>query len=711
MAEREPPLRFPDCFDPYLRYAISTEFKNFRDHLTAKPDRSKKSDSTENSETFDYDKFRLLLLIELKKSAMATEFEKTLKGLHQDLDIRLGPDVGDFGSTRYATMRCRAEVVTDPHIQEIVWNAYVSRVELSLPVKPSRAVGFVNKITIRDRFREGKEPPGPLLIGMLDDGCPFAAARFLKSTGAVSTRVRAIWDQNQDKQPVAIGARLFGMDLTDFAYGLEYHRDFAVGNHPEQIGLDEWIALHTTLENGIDEDRCYADAGFKTLARRASHGAHVMDILAGSIPTSSRIGPSKPGEDRRDPPNWRPGVAATDPACDADVVFVQFPEVCLEDATGVWLKTYVVQGIQYILSFADPVNTKNVIINLSYGPTTGPHDGTSELESALSALVTEYDGKNNKPKLDIVLSAGNAFLSDGHVVFTSDSEQPERVEWIWRIPPDNTVLVFAEIWMDDDEAQDVIVTLTPPSGQDPLSSGTIPIGTALPTPSGTAPQLIGPIVWGKDRMWLLEVGPTVVMPENEPTNEHGDWTIAVDGIPENAEVHAYVARTDPNMGVRPGAKRSQFVDSDWEQTRSAQAGGSPIDREFDQTGSLIHRFGTLNGIATGKKHRIHVAGGFVLASGRKAPYSSAGPPRGGPREGPDYVLPCDEDAVLTGIRAGGNRSGSVFRLIGTSTAAPQLARQFTKLRSGLAFPPPTDVPSQNDVAEIEKRGSGDVEPP
>lgn len=699
MAEPGTPETFPDCFDPYLRYAISTKFENFRDHLA------------ERSKAFDDEKFRLLLLIELKEAGMAPEFKKKLDDLDPTFGIELGPDIGDFNKTRYATMRCRTKAVTDRYVQDVIWRVYVSRLELSLPLRPSPAIAFRRKFDTRDRSGEGKEPPGSLLIGMLDDGCPFAAARFLRATSAVSTRVRGLWDQNQDKQPVVIGTDQFGMALTDFAYGLEYRRDFATGVEPQQIGLDEWISLHTTATNGIDEDGCYADAGFKTLARRESHGAHVMDILAGPLPTSSRIGPSKPGEDRRDPPSWTPGVAATDPACDADVVFVQFPDVCIEDATGVWLKTYVVHGIQYILSFADPVNTKNVIINLSYGPTTGPHDGTSELESALAWLVAEYNGKNGKPKLDIVLSAGNAFLSDGHVVFTSDSEQPEHVEWIWRIPPDNTVLVFAEIWMDDDEAQDVTVTLTPPSGQNPLSSGTIPIGTALPTPSGTAPQLIGPIVWGKDRMWLLEVGPTVVTPENEPGNEHGDWTIAVDGIPEYAEVHAYVARTDPNMGVRPGAKRSLFVDSDWEQNLSAQAGCSPIDREFDQTGSLIHRFGTLNGIATGKKHRIHVAGGYVLADGRKASYSSAGPPRHGHRVGPDYVLPCDEDHALTGIRAGGNRSGSAFRLIGTSTAAPQLARQFAKLRSGLAFPPPADVPSQNDFAEIEKRGGGDLEPP
>ena len=56
-------------------------------------------------------------------------------------------------------------------------------------------------------------------------------------------------------------------------------------------------------------------------------------------------------------------------------------------------------GIQYILSFADPTITKNVIINLSYGPTTGPHDGTAELESALTALVTISTALLESPSL------------------------------------------------------------------------------------------------------------------------------------------------------------------------------------------------------------------------------------------------------------------------------------------------------------------------
>src|SRR5947199_3228991 len=183
----------------------------------------------------------------------------------------------------------------------------------------------------------------------MDDGCPFAAAHFLKGPvgAAVITRVRAIWDKNQNKQPVRVNdsagkACLFGQEPLDFLYGLEFSRDFKVpSGAPRQMGLDEWIRLHSTA-GLIDEDGCYADAGFTNLARRQSHGAHVMDVFAGRVPTASRVGPSQVGQDRRDPPSWKVG---TDPACGADVVFVQFPENCIRDATGVWLKAYVVDGI------------------------------------------------------------------------------------------------------------------------------------------------------------------------------------------------------------------------------------------------------------------------------------------------------------------------------------------------------------------------------
>ena len=110
-------------------------------------------------------------------------------------------------------------------------------------------------------------------------------------------------------------------------------------------------------------------------------------------------------------------------------------------------------GIRYILSFADPNKTENVVINVSYGPTTGPHDGTAELEAALTALVAEFDGIGKKPKLEIVLAAGNAYLSAGHIDYTRSMNEPDHIEWTWRLPPDNAVLCFAEVWIDNDQSR------------------------------------------------------------------------------------------------------------------------------------------------------------------------------------------------------------------------------------------------------------------
>jgi hypothetical protein len=691
---------YPKCFDAYLLYAIWTGFEYFS--------------------FFNETKFKLFLLTEFKKAGQADDFAEKMNRALSERAVDLGPA---DDNTPYSTIRTRTMAVTAAVSGSAVfdlWEEYVSRVELSLPLKLSvEEFDAAKKKKLRERRSEGRQSAPTILLGMLDDGCPFAAAHFLEtsSRAAVSTRVRGIWDQNRDKKPIDVydsNHQLcrFGLKPRDFKYGIEFRRDFAASAEIDVdgrrlVGLDEWIRLHSSLTGSIDEDGCYADAKFTNLSSRQSHGAHVMDVLAGQVPVSSRIGPSRPGQDRRDPPSWKLG---TDPASSADVVFVQFPEACIRDATGVWLKAYVVDGIRYILSFADPARTEHAVINLSYGPTTGPHDGTAELEAALSALVAEYNGKIRKPKLEIVLAAGNAYLSEGHVVFTSDDEQPEHVEWTWRLPPDNTVLCFAEVWMDDADAAGVTVTLTSPSRSFTQTSPVLPTDFTLPTPGGNIPQVIGPIVWGKDRMWLLEVGPTIAAP-GIMANEHGDWTIKVDGISENAQVHAYVARSDPNMGVRTGAKRSYFVDSDWEQTRSAAASCTRVDGDFDKSGSLIHRDGTLNGIATAKKRRVHVAGGYVLADRRKSSYSSQGPSRRGPRDGPDFALPCDESYALGGIRAGGNRSGAVFRLTGTSAGAPQLGRQIVKLVSGMPFPAPTDVPSPNDLVEIEKRGSGNLEPP
>jgi hypothetical protein len=678
MFEHDP---YPKCFGPYLRYAISTRFEAFE-----------LSDAKKRHA-------RLFFLVEFKKAGLEADFAAEMN--ESGFSVVLGPT---DDSIRYATLHTSKEAVTEEvegRSAFHIWEKYVAMAELSLPLAPSAMMAFRENIV--RRWEQDQGSPGTLLVGVLDDGCPFAAAQFLR-TGA-STRMRGIWDQNQGKLPIEIKDLknrecLFGQKLSDFNYGLEFRRDSGVAASPplqRQVGLNEWIQLHSAATGSIDEDGCYADAGFKSLLRRRSHGAHVLDVLVGRVPTSSRIPPTSASK-RSDPPSWKPG---TDSASMADVVFVQFPEDCIRDATGVWLKAYVLDGIRYILSFADPSKIENVIINVSYGPTTGPHDGTADLEKALTELVAEFDGITRKPKLEIVLAAGNSYLSEGHLVFNRHKSWPSHVEWTWRLPPDNPVLCFAEVWINNVNPSTVTVTLTSPSGAASTSGlGPIPPPSGIPLPAHTG--VYAPVVKGSHTMWLLAVEPTRALAE------HGDWKINVSGIPQNAEIHAYVARSDPNMGVRTGAKLSYFVDPEWEITRSAEASCRYNDGEFNKTGSLIHRGGTLNGIATALDPSVHVAGGFIIANGRKSSYSSAGPARSGPipqRLGPDNALPCDESYALRGIRAGGNRSGEVFRLVGTSAAAPQLARHI----ADPPIPPATNVTTQPE--ETAKRGAGNIEPP
>jgi hypothetical protein len=669
-----PQFVVPKCFDPYLRYAISTGFSNFRFFKEA----------TQGH--------RLFFLVEFKQAGLEVAFRRNMR--QAGFPVEIGSAARN---TRYATLLSDVAAVVDSSAFPI-WDQFVSRVELSLPVKPARPP--IKKIG---------RPVGngrSLLIGILDDGCPFAAAQFLDTpaNGSISTHVRAIWDQDQGKQPIPITdssgvACLFGRQPAKFSYGLEFVRDSDPPGQPQrQVGLDEWIMLHRTPAGSVDEDACYHDARFHSLKAALSHGANVMDVFAGKIPTSSRIGPFPPS-DHRDPPSWKP---ASDPASDADIVFVQFSRSCIEDATGVWLKAYVVDGINYILSYVD-ANTRKVVVNLSYGPTTGPHDGTAVLEAALSAFVAQYNGTQGNPRLEIVLAVGNSYLTEGHVAFKP--ARPANVKWTWRLPPDNSVLCFAEVWMKTAVVgAATTVTLTSPGGK-----------VYLPTPPPAVPPsplpeagVDAPIVWGDNTMWRLQVEPTIVAPKVAGA-EHGDWTIRVSGVGAGAEVHAYVARSDPNMGVVSGAKLSWFVDPEWELTRSAEASCNYHDGEFDRSRSLVRRRGTFNGIATGDDANVHVAGGFIVSKPRrKSSYASAGPARDGPlplRLGPDYVLPGDESYALEGVRAGGNRSGVIFRLIGTSADAPQLAREIASPQ----LPPPTEIPSS--LMEIEKRGGGDLPPP
>ena len=181
--------------------------------------------------------------------------------------------------------------------------------------------------------------------------------------------------------------------------------------------------------------------------------------------------------------------------------------------------------------------------------------------------------------------------------------QPDHVEWTWRLPPDNSVLCFAEVWMKTAACQQCLrhphitqrIIFAHPTSDPPP-----PPGLSFRPPGWTSRSPGATTRCGgfKSNPPSFRRPRPISWPPNMGTGRSRSPVLR-----RCAEVHAYVARSDPNMGVLTGAKLSYFVDPNWERTRSAEASCKYVDGEFDKTGSLIYRHGTLNGIATAKDAR------------------------------------------------------------------------------------------------------------
>lgn len=468
---------------------------------------------------------------------------------------------------------------------------FVEAIELAAPatlLKSGGPTNFSNQVSTEE-----------VLAAVLDDGCAFANARFRQGGG---TRVIRLWNQNKDAP---------GDPCPAFGYG-------------SQFSKAELDAIYTNaLEN---QDEAYQQAGLTSLRRAASHGTHVMDLLAGSK-------------------TW-------------DIVFVQFPKNCVDDPSGLWLNGFASDGLRYIVECAG-TNTKTIVANLSWGPQTGPHDGTSHLEKKIAALIEEQSKPPYNRKLIVTLPAGNSFCSRAHARI--DYSKGGQVDWI--VPPDGEIPAFLDFhWPPGVSVTKALLRVTSPSGEVLIAS--------------SVKQ------YGADKTWWVKLktvgsavrGLVVVHPTGGPGNgghwgPHGRWKIEITATPigVHGAVHLYVARADHNMGARRRAKASHLTDAALEAGRYV----APADRYDEVVASAVRRCGTLNGIATEKA--TYVAAGYVAGSLESAPYSSSGPTCSTTAK-PNYACMTDRSAGRPGVRASGVRSGTKAVLVGTSTAAPQLGR-------------------------------------
>lgn len=541
----------------------------------------------------------------------------------------------------------------------------VARAEISLPVVPQRT-----------KFKPLAAPAcGPAvrrgiqrktLIGIIDDGCAFAHYHLRDSAG--NTRVCRLWDQE---------------DQGAFVHQGNVPADFGRGHEVTGAQLQSLINSLTQYA-AVDEDACYASASYDRLKKAATHGAHVTDVFAGAVPVGSRVGSASM------PPTW---AAASDVASsdDAGLVFVQLPRACLQDPSGAWLDLHVLDALRYILSCADE-HTEQVVINLSFGPQRGPNDGTGLLEKAFDELGAEF------PHLTLTLAAGNSFSERGHAVFGLKAQASQTLHW--QVMPGDETPTFVQLWLPEGATQ-VEVKVTAP-GMAP--SPWIRPGEAQVWPDAARPScgIIYPPRTSRGNigsMALLALAPSASFNLDTALVPHGLWKIEIRNTAATAlakPVHAWIDRDDFNLGTLVRGRQSYFVDPLYDPLRYLKAAtddtpGSP---------ALVRRRGTLTGIATGSAARV--AAGYRHSDQKHVDYSSAGPgraPAAGLAANPDCAAVTDQSRSLSGLLAAGTRGSSVVRLIGTSTAAPQLARWVAD-----GQPPPGPLPGPHADPQLEGAG-------
>jgi len=469
-----------------------------------------------------------------------------------------------------------------------------------------------------------------VVVACVDDSFPVANARF-----NAPRRLLRLWDQSM--RPEAARAqgwlthahRGAALERLGFAYGAELAPPGSVAGMPHGHPFPAASDL-------ANDHRYYMRSGLDRQRFRTSHGAHVLDAMAGPASMRDRLA-------RR--------AESGDAASRVPYVLVKLPDHAIDDPTGRWLGSHVLDALAFIEHATAGV--RKVVVNLSWGPQTGPRDGSSLLERAIDEMVDGW--KEEKRDLHVVLPAGNSYLSRAHASFARADGCDELV---WCVPPGGRIPSFLEAWYPKGSSAPEL-EITAPSGQSLRISG-----TGLHRVSADSSWGAVCVERGGRFMVLVALAPTSTFADKRaPTSPHGRWRLGFSAAEkEQGDVEIHVSRADPNMGANAYAQQSYLWDPVYEAERRRRDGTA--------TGRYVRGAGSLNGLATGRA--TEVVAGYRLSDRRISRYSSAGPTSG--RQGPDWAYPADESILRLGIRSGATRAGTSLRLAGTSIASPQRAR-------------------------------------
>lgn len=242
------------------------------------------------------------------------------------------------------------------NIEAIAEAQGVETIELSGELKPE-----LNKSVPITRANQLWTAPTPfkghgVVVGIIDTGIDVFHDSF-RSVDGKTSRILHIWDQQLEETPAR--------PPDGFTYGTEFDQD------------NISVFLRAQVENiPITVTFAHTDGG---KGEEEGHGTHVAGIAAGD----------GSGDDKCSPGGTYIGVVP-----EADIIAVR-----RRGMSG------VVDAVNYIISKATQIG-KPCVINMSFGNTLGPADGSDAMDVSLDQIMTSiFD--DPEPGVVIVKSAGN----------------------------------------------------------------------------------------------------------------------------------------------------------------------------------------------------------------------------------------------------------------------------------------------------------------
>lgn len=446
--------------------------------------------------------------------------------------------------------------------------------------------------------------------------------------------------------------------------------DATYGRRLSKADIDD-LMEQCIVDGILDETAFYRATGqvnyfspsFDPISQRRSHGTHVTALAAGY--------PIDAGMQNR------------------PIICAALPAAVTRDVTGQSLLPSLALGLhslsnaaqRYVL--AGTTEMPPVVLNFSYGNTSGPHDGTDET----SELLEWYAARVPDQKLWMTLPSGNDNLTRGHGQLPLGAECHASTLTMVALPDDRTAS-HIQIWVPFDFDRDAIsriqINVVTPWGH---SWNFVPSGvTSAEKLCDGSGREIGRISYTfkpeptERGVFTISIAPTFSLDSSVQTAPSGRWSIGATTLPGagiiEGNLELWIHRDESQPGYKPGGRQSYFVDPEYHRYG---AFGMPVVVDPVPDPSLIRRAGTISGFACGQSPIVVAS--MTKKTGEPSYYSASGPvtntpnsPTSPSRTTPDVAAKGDDSLVLGGVISAGTSSGSFVRMNGTSVAAPRLAR-------------------------------------